>query len=243
MRYLILCGALLAAIPACAYNEALSAISYNPSRMGAYTHLKVAQTATLGGGLKVLNTTAGLNFRSVSGIELDDSANTRSCADATCATVNEITEIKPEGFNASDQCDTAHGRTCATSVVAQKVLVQKNATSPVESYSYSGDEPAEANRLAALSVYGGTMQVGETVNADSYINTLANDNTNGTVSYLLMKAGGLQVDGNLFIVENFQLGNITIDKITNPQSYAFVERRAIGSENTYRKVRVLAVRQ
>ena len=44
------------ALPVLAYNEIVPAISYNPSRLGSYTHLKAVETATLKGGLKVVGT-------------------------------------------------------------------------------------------------------------------------------------------------------------------------------------------
>ncbi len=51
MRYFLLCAAVLGAgaLYAQNYNETVAAISYNPSRFGAYSHLKIAKEATLTG--------------------------------------------------------------------------------------------------------------------------------------------------------------------------------------------------
>ncbi len=58
MRYFLCICLCAVALPVLAYNEIVPAISYNPSRLGSYTHLKAVEKATLQGGLKVVGEAA-----------------------------------------------------------------------------------------------------------------------------------------------------------------------------------------
>ncbi len=54
MRYFLCICLCVVAWPVFAYNEVVPAISYNPSRLGSYTHLKAVETARLQGGMKAV---------------------------------------------------------------------------------------------------------------------------------------------------------------------------------------------
>ncbi len=248
MRYFLL-GCLLAAVmPAFSYNETVAAISYNPSRMGAYTHLKVARKAILKGGLIVEEPAAGedynLVFLSKNGVTLRDGSDTtltNRCSDAAACTrdnQNEITTIKPERYNASNVCTDG---TCVTEVEAISVMVQAISTEPLETYSYTSESIHTAGkRLDTLAVYGGTFVAQAGGSQDSYIATIPNNGgDNGTVANLKLKANQMLEVGGLYISESLQLGNVTISEFVPSSEYAFVDR---VFNNGAKKVSVLAVK-
>lgn len=62
MRYFVLLMCLATAVVAHAYNETVTSIAYNPSRMGAFDYLKVNEKLTLKSGLRELGNTAEINL-------------------------------------------------------------------------------------------------------------------------------------------------------------------------------------
>ena len=228
------------------YNETVTAIAYNPSRMGAYTHLKVAQKAILKGGLKIEepNEHYNLNIASKNGVTVIDGSDetlTNRCPDATnCSreNQNEITNIKPEGYNESNICSTGDpALTCKTNVNAPYVMVQGISASPVQNFSFTGTIPSAEKQVSALVVYGGTLTVQGADNQDSYIGSISNNGgDNGTVERLKLTAGRLEV-ASLYITDSLQLGNVTIVK-NGFTRYAFKDR-TLTKAGTQVKVSVL----
>ncbi len=62
MRYLMLLVCLASFTSAYAYNEMVSAIAYNPSRLGAYSYLKVLKKATFKAGLGTTGNLTEINL-------------------------------------------------------------------------------------------------------------------------------------------------------------------------------------
>ncbi len=238
MRYMM-CGVLLwLALPAGAYNETVSAISYNPSRMGAYTHLKITQGATLKGGLNVPNG-AALVFKSkdTGTVTIQDE---KTCeGNASACNKHEITFIKPANYFVSSEtgddptCPGATGNECNGTLKASRVLIQGQSDSPVSTWTMNDTVPT---LVPSLDIYGGEATVG----ADSYIATISNDSTKGTVQKLTLAGENVKLTSNLYVRDSLKLGNITIKRgvVTAASEYQFIERTTKDNEKYY----VLAVK-
>lgn len=261
MRYFLLGCLILVVIPAFSYNETVTAIAYNPSRMGAYTHLKAAQKAILKGGLNVEERAPSADYNLVilskNGVTLrdgSDTALTDRCPDAAACSQenqNEITTIKPEGYEPSANVCSTTGTpspTCVTQLDAPYVMVQAISTTPLENYSYSNSAtPAAEKRIAALAVYGGTFTAqasgadpASNIYQDSYIATIPNNGgDNGTVAQLKLVANEMLEVGGLYVFSSLKLGEVSITAVSPTTKYAFVER--VFSSGA-QKAKVLAVK-
>lgn len=206
MRYLLVLLMTAVTLPVLGYNEAVSAISYNPSRLGAYTYLKAVQGAHLQGGLKIsAENHSQLNVQSASGhaVTLRDVNSSHNVADNSCSTVengwcggvNTIQTVQPVGSNAN------------TSAALPNTIVEGTGTvfsagSNLITASNIGD-----NQGTNVALSGGTL----TVARDGYIGGFANAGTNENVTKLNMISQNAVQFGTNFTAQNqFQLGNVTI---------------------------------
>lgn len=92
MRYVALLVCLLVATMAHAYNETITSIAYNPSRMGAYDYLKVNKLK-LKAGFRALENTTEINLYGNISIVDSNAANHQNVSDPE--TLNMIAKIKP----------------------------------------------------------------------------------------------------------------------------------------------------
>ncbi|MBQ8032376.1 MAG: hypothetical protein IJ266_00215 [Elusimicrobiaceae bacterium] len=101
MRHFLYISLCTVALPVLAYNEIVPAISYNPSRLGSYTHLKAVEKATLGGGLKVVGEGAASERPTINifkQVTLQDNIHALP-SNGNVNNVNRITQIGDEGNN------------------------------------------------------------------------------------------------------------------------------------------------
>ena len=104
MKYLLtLAICMCTALSAFARNESVSAISYNPSRLGAYSHLKAVSKAVIPGGVnwgkiyKPENLANVINIASKDTVTFRDEqeGETHKCTTKPCQNINRIKIIKP----------------------------------------------------------------------------------------------------------------------------------------------------
>lgn len=192
-----------------AYNESVAAISYNPSRLGAYQYLKAVQKATLGGGLRI-NSNATMNVQAGTGtktVSLTDNDPANECANSKCSidpsdgNINQITTIKPAG-NANED---------VTTKVNSSVILQKISNTPITNYEYNGTSQPSADNGTNVTMEGGALEASN----DSFINQLT-----VTAEKLNIKAEtSIQIEGDAEATKTLQLGTITLvpsnnDKLT-----------------------------
>ena len=205
------------ALPVLAYNEIVPAISYNPSRLGSYTHLKAVATATLGGGLKVVgdgDERPTINiFKQVTLQDTKHSANSPFNAN----NVNKIATI---------------GDLEGTIVTKQSggVLQGRNGTLYAAN-GYSGGGYSNNSGLTVIVKSGGTLRTTNTnSNNYSYIGEFEDINNPSSQVPLDITTNILELYNNNTITvttnaANFTIGGITINKPSGTVSrYKFVER-------------------
>ena len=195
MRRIGICFLLcLCAGGAFAYTESVAAISYNPSRLGAYQYLKAVQTATLRGGLQV-EENASMNVSAAGSVLLRETESANECTSTQCSNdsssgnINQITTIVPAtGDNVTTRVDSS-------------AIVQKIST-PIENYQYNGTSQPNAVQGTDVTMYGGSLQAKQ----DSFINTLT-----ATADKLNIEAtASIQINGNAEAADTLQLGKITL---------------------------------
>ncbi len=245
----------MCALSAFSYNESVAAISFNPSRLGAYTHLKAVTKAKLAGGLDTNQNEAVLNIKSKGTVTLQDDNTDHACSLEHCTgdintsngNLNMIQSLMPLEVEA--------GQSITTKAVMTKA-VMKNATNYPADNNYSVEQQAPriqgtsntAAQTAGTSVTmkGGTFKATE----DSYIHhfTPQSPSNGATLSKLEITAKQLDVKNNFHVLTSFQLGSITITPADSSsciggkcKKYQFVERLNIkNGEN--KKYKVLAVK-
>ena len=215
MRYFLCICLCAVAFPVLAYNEIVPAISYNPSRLGSYTHLKAVETATLKGGLKVVGTEESTDehrptiniFKQVT--LKDDKHSASSSFNEN--NVNKITTV---------------GDSESTSVTKQSggILQGKSGTLYAANV-YSGGNSHSNSGLAVEVKPGGTLRTTNTnSNNYSYIGSFVGNPTLKIDTQTLELA-----ENNKIIVTTdatkFTIGGVTINKPGwTVSKYSFEER-------------------
>ena len=100
MRYVALLVCLSVATMAHAYNETITSIAYNPSRMGAYDYLKINKKLTLKSGFRAVGNTTEINLYGTVSIVDSNASNHKSISDTE--SLNMIAKIKPLSNYAAD---------------------------------------------------------------------------------------------------------------------------------------------
>ena len=185
-----------------AYNEIVPAISYNPSRLGSYTHLKAVEKATLGGGLKVVGEGAASERPTINifkQVTLQDNIHALP-SDGNVNNVNRITQI-------------GDGENNVVTKQSGGILQGKDNNSFINVKS------------------GGTLQTTNTnSNIYSYIGEFKNIKDPSLQVPLDITTNILELyDNNTITVttdaENFTIGGVTINKPGwNVSKYSFEER-------------------
>ena len=227
-----------------ARNEEVSAITYNPSRLGVYEKLVAVREATFRGGVDVNGAT--MNIQSAAGgtITLSDTKNEHQCKknpDGHCILeptwkvdryygLNKITTINATGDDRKTSANMSN-------TLQKYVSTREGQDTYFNTYEVNGASPA-VGQGTAINVHGGMLRA----DGDSYIRSF--DNT--TVDKLTVTTGLLQVEGSngFYAKDSFKLGRITVSATnaqgctTNCKSYKWVDRVPDGASNA---VKVLAV--
>ena len=186
-----------------AYNESVAAISYNPSRLGAYEKLRAVSSAKLLGGLKADT----INITSKAEVTLDanqavwkEGTNTyQGDPSVEQATINTIKTIEPDGMK-NTQADTG--------AFVQKFYSSANA---LDSYTLSSDVPT-SNIGSEVKLSGGKM----TITNNAYVSQMGN---NKLIDQL--EARSLQL-GTVSAQEGLVLGQYKVPT-TSGSTYKFVD--------------------
>ncbi len=199
MRYLLFLCLLVLTLPVLGYNEVVSAISYNPSRLGAYTHLKAVEKAKLAGGL--LQDGGNLNVLAKGTVTVQCKGSCNS---------NEINNIKPVG--ALESCED------------YSFLCDQWRTSEKGGNLLGPDNNAGVPTGVSVSMYGGSLG-NKTTTTVAVINAIALNNG----ATLDVNADTLTVQNlTIPNVQNNQLtlGGVSISAPTSVSggSYKFVTR-------------------
>ena len=197
MRRIGICFLLcLCAGGAFAYNESVAAISYNPSRLGAYQYLKAVQTATLGGGLEI-DKDATMNVQAQGTVSLTDTDNDNKCIEGHCSVadsngnINQITTIAPAG---------SEGDNVNTSVNSLAIMQKISTDHPILNYQYT--DAGDSDKGTAVNMDGGAL----TATGDSFINQLS-----ATANKLDIKATtSIQINNDAVADDTLKLGTITL---------------------------------
>ena len=256
-RYIMMVFLAALAGPALGYNETVAAISYNPSRVGAYSYLKAVTEAKLLGGLDVAQTgtattekdhnmhivstgAVGLNTVSSSDPNQHECPSSGACDLETNPTlVNYIEEIKP--FETETTTLVSGAQAVMQGPAAGTRRGQSVYTYPDLVYMTS-----TTNLLPTVNIVGGrdtASYLAFKAVGDSYIDTIKNDGSNSTVANLDMYAGNLVELRDLKMKNSFTFGSGTVVPETcNPtscNSYVFVKR----VDDNGREAFVLAIRK
>ena len=225
MRYFLFLCLLIVTFPVLGFNESVSAISYNPSRLGAYTQLKAVSSATLQGGLKA-EEGATVNVMSRGTVNVQDSLHSCTSSSGVCSNINTITEIHPinERSNCSDLSSHCGWSTSQSGGALQgpsgRLYIPAG-------YNY---ESASTNTGLIVYMQGGSQL---TASQDSYIGTIQNV---GRLSMAMSTEA--RVLGNVTVKDSFSLGGILISKPADTfQRYVFIER----VDKNQKKYKVLSV--
>ena len=188
-KILLAVAAVVASVPLFAA-EQVSTISFNPSRLGKFTYLKVNKQANLAGGLStknlILAASNGGNIN-ISG----DSASTR------------IMEIK--------EVTTASG---ADNVVVDmpNTYFQKLNTGSAAEKNYTLGSALTANQqnnlMNTVDMYGGSLEMDGGLDSSSYIGTI--DNQSGS---LVMNAGTVYHEGKVTISGDHDSGGCGVQDV------------------------------
>lgn len=225
MRYFLFLSLLVVTSAAWAINESVSAISYNPSRLGAYTHLKAVESASLLGGLKAEDDST-VNIMSEGMVTISDSLHACNSSSGVCSSIDKIDEIHPIMKEAD--CDQKSNHCGWSTAQAGGALQGPSGRlySPT-GYNYTS---ASTNTGLTVNMKGGSRL---TATQNSYIGTIQNvGNLSMTIS------NKAEVNGNVTIKNSFSLGGIAISKPTEAfQRYTFVER----VDKNQKKYKVLSI--
>lgn len=196
MRRIGICFLLcLCAGGAFAYNESVAAISYNPSRLGAYQYLKAVQKATLRGGLQV-EENASMSVRATGSVVLKEEESANECTltkcsnDSSSGNLNQITKIAP-----------ATGDNVGTYVNSSAIVQKISSVQPITSYQYDGTAQPDAEQGTDVKMNGGSLEASQ----DSFINKLE-----ATADKLNIEATSIQINNNAEALDTLQLGTITL---------------------------------
>lgn len=218
-----------------ARNESVSAISFNPSRLGAYTYLKVVNTATFAGGVDTKSNSAELNIQSSGTVKLHDAnASDHLCANGKCSPVIN----NPTGnLNSIDSLGPTCSGTCTTGADMQGAVLKKASSSPADNgYDVNAENQPTDAQGTTIVFNGGTFRA----TRDSYIHEFE---LNDSLTKLSIVADNLTVNKPFHAKQTFTLGKIKVKSgycsKDGCQGYKFVERL---DTNKQQKYKVLAVR-
>ena len=218
MRYVLFLCLLVVTLPVLGRNEVVSAISYNPSRLGSYTHLRAVEKLELKGGLFVGNS-ATVNV--VNTVKITEANNNyKRCESGTCGSISYIQPIRQglEENNCKQISDYCGWQTNASGGVLQGSAgtLYGNGT------HYTGTS-ASGNMGLTVHMNGGTLR--------------ATDSSSGHYSFLsgISEISGLelrgssatlQVNGTVEATDGYELGGVSIGKGQLPSNptYNFVPR-------------------
>ena len=240
MRYWILLLTFAAALPAAAYNEIIPAVAYNPSRLGAFTHLKAVDNLSLSSGI---NTDGGtLNFLANGMIHVSnlyENYSTRCSAGGSCdvSDLDTVGVIEPVGD--VENCERISNKCGKNTTVSAGNAVLEGKTGAI----YNPGDTSGSGAFLASDAVPYTLNSG--VNITLKGNATLTVNNNSLVKSFNHRPAGLTAGethaGNLYIKNSVKLGNITIPQGVRCNGakctrYAFVER--VTSNN--RRYKVLA---
>ena len=236
MRYFLFCLGMFALTPlwAANINESVAAISYNPSRLGAYEYLKVVRRAEFMGGINTTtgtdDDTAEVNFKSKGTISLGaDLGNCDNPASDSCQVEHKVQKIKPmpsrtNCANHSDLCevssDSATTLTTGTNTVIQKVGNYANTSN----LSWIGTDAIASTSFPSyqgvteVDIKGGTLTVGDSNTGGAFVGKILSVAT-------LTTANGGNFYGAVEVptTGSFKVGN-TLMPTTKCNSITWVER-------------------
>ncbi len=230
MRYCFLLIAVVLAVPVYAadYNESVAAISYNPSRLGAYSHLKVVNKATLAGGVDAQTNSADVNIMTTGTVEFKNSDNQGVCSTGSgCYEITTIDSMaREEGCsNYSDLCSVADPYTASLTTQANTVVQGGNTP-----YVAKGDLPDIANNDTFPTNTGVTVEM-KGGNLTSTSSTFVRTLTGNLAKIELYSSDKLIMNGGttLYVQKvtgdsttpSFKLGNTTITAPSTASSGTF----------------------
>lgn len=192
MRYLVFLGLCAVTLPVFGYNEAVSAISYNPSRSGNYTHLKVVKTATLKGGMQVAEP---VSVRKTITIK-DEKHN--DCSQSDLSKCDQIANVKP--IVAYAQC-ADNSTFCSWNDFSSSVSGGQLQGNQSSSNTYQG---------LTITMKGGTLSSSNTSDTSTerdYVHQITKDNNSWDLE---VNSNTVQVTGNV-ITNN--LGGVAVNPI------------------------------
>ena len=213
MRYFLVGFAVLFAVSAWAadvsYNESVAAISYNPSRLGAYSHLKIAQKAVLKGGIDAQTNSADVNIITKGTVNI--SGGPDCTGSNACHQVESVVPMAGEtgcaGF--SDNCNendfTATLQTDSGTRVHGGSTAYETTLPNIGDSSYEVTFPSATGTNVELSA--GTFTMGG--DAKLFVKTL-----DATLTQAYLNIGTLIMNGSTFEVKGssptFKIGKTSI---------------------------------
>ncbi|MBR5151719.1 MAG: hypothetical protein IKW71_02680 [Elusimicrobiaceae bacterium] len=210
MKYLLtLAICMCTALSAFARNESVSAISYNPSRLGAYSHLKAVRSAIIPGGVNWSGRV--VNISSQNTVAFRDEQNAHKCTTKPCqSNINTIKNIRPE-----NNSPVPYAGSCSSTLPCGPTEAYMPNTAIVGDYTDNIVEVASSfvytDSLSSTfsDVYvwkGGVVKALE----DSYIQNFAAGTSNGEreIDVTVENLEGL---AGFYAITDFKLGNVTIN--------------------------------
>ena len=239
MRYFLWLIAVLVALPmyAADYNESVAAISYNPSRLGSYSHLKVVNKATFTGGIDAQTNKADVNIMSSGALEITGNTD-RVCTADNSSACNQIEKI---GAMASEENCTSLSDLCASTdrgaslVTATSSVTQKNSLPYVETADLPDIKTSEDfpnNTGVDINMAGGDLTSDSRVFVRQLSGNLTKINLN--VGTLIMNSGKtISVEGTGVSLE---LGDTTINSPGGNSSSQFSWQERIDDKGDKAKI-------
>lgn len=245
MRYFLLFITVVCAVPVYAVNESVASISYNPSRLGAYSHLKVAKKAQLSG---IDATNADVNITSVGTVEMTNSrSQCNSNADVSQGKCDKVTTVlsmanRNNCGNYSDFC-TNSDKSASLSTESNTVVQRKTVEGSVNYLAANGLPDIATETQIPDSSIGTTVNVtGGILNATGSSSKVFVHQISGTLSNITLDAlssGTIILNQNkeITVTDEFKLGNITIVPPGNaPASGHFRWKERSDEYGSYGKV-------
>lgn len=237
-RFLLFLLLSVSSVGVFAYNESVAAISYNPSRLGAYTHLKVVDQATIKGGIgETSEYKPEINVKSKHAVSIQHNNPYNGCQ-GNCPEneLDKITSLHPYVAAQEEEDDNSCTKNNCTTKADTLAIMHKRATNPLRNYAINS---AEQTNLAAdqgtdLKLRGGTLLAID----DSYINSFVDTDNDATVDNLTVTAKTLKINGDFHALDKFTFGKITIEGGDCPGTvYSFQPRRTADNQ----EVQILGV--
>lgn len=237
------------------YNESVAAISYNPSRLGAYSHLKIAQKAVLKGGIDAQTNSADVNILTKGTVNVQDGPD---CTDSNaCHELGSVVSMAGEDGCANFSAHCGENDFAATLITDSDTLVHggnvtySNITLPEIVATGSDQESYDVNFPLIpgttnteipgtnLNLSAGAFTMG--ANTKLFVKTL-----NATLTNAHLDIGTLVMNGSTFEVKGdnptFKIGKTSITAGTKNcgNSCAFSWKTRI--DNFGKKANVLAIK-